>query len=86
VLSWGDLLIRKSAAVLQLFSSEDQSLLVGGDSERRIGEQVTAGEPGRTSPFLVLDFGLHIIYGVRGFDLEGDGFTRKAAQAVRTGA
>ena len=40
----------------------------------------------RTLPFFILDFGLDIINGVRGFDLEGDGFARKPAQAVRTKA
>jgi len=29
-------------------------------------------------PFLVLDLGLDIIYGVRGLDLECDGFAREA--------
>jgi hypothetical protein len=35
-------------------------------------------------PFLVLDFGLDIVNGVGGFNFEGDGFTRKATEAVRT--
>jgi hypothetical protein len=35
----GYLLIRKSATILKLLSSENQSLLVGGDSEWRVGER-----------------------------------------------
>lgn len=34
-------------------------------------------------PLLVLDFGLDGLDGVRGFNLEGDGFTRKAAERVQ---
>ena len=64
VSGWGNLLIRKSAAILKLLSSEDQSLLVGWNSGGRIGEESMADEPGRTSPFLVLNFGLDIINGV----------------------
>ena len=30
-------------------------------------------------PFLVLNLGLDIVDGVRGFDLKGDGLARKAA-------
>ena len=31
----------------------------------------------RRDPFLVLDLGLHILDGVRGLDLEGDGLARE---------
>ena len=82
----GNLLIRKSAAILQLLSSKDQSLLVGRDSEGKVGERSTAGELDKALPFLILYFGLNIVNGVRGFDLEGDGFTREATQTVRTEA
>ena len=70
-----NLLIRKSAAILQLLSSEDQSLLVGRDSEGKVGERSTAGELDKALPFLILYFGLNIVNGVRGFDLEGDGLS-----------
>ena len=43
-------------------------------------------ESDRISPFLILDFSLDVVNGVRGFDLEGDGFTRKAGRTVRTEA
>ena len=36
-------------------------------------------------PLLVLYFGLDIIYGIRGLNLESDGFARKAAQMVSMG-
>lgn len=41
------------------------------------------GRFGETSPFLVLDFCLDIIDGIRRFDLKGDGFARKAAKTIR---
>merc|ERR1711976_1012341 len=50
-----DVVVRKGAAILKLLASEDQSLLVWGNT------------------FLVLDLGLHILDGVRRFDLKGDG-------------
>merc|ERR1711963_1365486 len=50
-----DIVIRQGSSILQLLSSEDQSLLVWGNS------------------LLVLDLGLDILDGVRGFNLKGDG-------------
>ena len=35
-------------------------------------------------PLLVLDLGLDIVDGVRGLNLEGDGFTRKAVEGARS--
>ena len=35
-------------------------------------------------PLLVLDLGLDIVDGVRGLNLEGDGFTRKAVEGTRS--
>ena len=55
-----DVVIRKSSAVLELLSSEDESLLIGRDA------------------FLVLDLGLHVVDGVAGLDLEGDGLASKS--------
>merc|ERR1711936_1350764 len=52
-----DVVVRESSSVLQLLASEDQPLLVWGDS------------------LLVLDLGLDVLNGVRGFDLKGDGLT-----------
>merc|ERR1711974_499723 len=50
-----DVVVGKSSSVLELLASEDQSLLIWGDS------------------LLVLDLGLDVLNGVRGFDLQGDG-------------
>jgi len=52
-----DVVIRKRSAILELFSSKDQPLLVWGDS------------------LLILDLGLHVLYGIRRLHLKGDGFT-----------
>ena len=50
-----NVVVRESAAVLELLASEDESLLIGRDA------------------FLVLDLGLHVVDGVGGLDLEGNG-------------
>jgi hypothetical protein len=50
-----DVIVRKSATVLELLAGKDEALLIWGDA------------------FLVLNFGLDVIDGVRGLDFEGDG-------------
>jgi hypothetical protein len=50
-----DVVIGEGSSILELLSSEDETLLVGRDA------------------FLVLNFGLHRIDGIRTFHLEGDG-------------
>ena len=50
-----DVVIRKSAAILQLLARKDQALLI------------------RWDPLLILDLGLHIVDGVAGLDVQGDG-------------
>merc|ERR1719362_2498507 len=50
-----DVVVGESSSVLQLLASEDQPLLIWGDS------------------LFVLDLGLDVLNGVRGFDLQGDG-------------
>merc|ERR1712223_1823201 len=50
-----DVVVGEGAAILKLFTSKDQPLLVWGNA------------------FLVLDFGLDILNGVRWFNLKGDG-------------
>jgi hypothetical protein len=52
-----DVVIRESTAVLELLASEDEALLIWGNT------------------FLVLDLGLHVLNGVGGLDIEGDGLT-----------
>ena len=54
-----NVVIGKGPAVLELLSSENETLLIRGDS------------------FLVLNLGLHIIDGIGGLDLEGDGLSRQ---------
>ncbi len=49
-----DIVIREGAAIFELLASENQTLLIRGDT------------------LLVLDFGLDILYGVRGLDFKGD--------------
>ena len=61
-----DVVVGQSASILKLFSSKNETLLVGRDT------------------FLVLDLGLDIVDGVRGLNLEGDGFTRKAVEGARS--
>merc|ERR1739846_289692 len=50
-----DVVVGESPSVLQLLTSEDQSLLIWGNA------------------FLILNLGLHVLNGVGGLDLEGDG-------------
>ena len=50
-----DVVVGEGTAILELFTGEDETLLVGGDT------------------LLVLDLGLHVLDGVAGLDLKGDG-------------
>ena len=52
-----NVVLRKGAAIFELLASEDETLLIWGDT------------------FLVLDLSLHILDGVRGLDIKGDGLT-----------
>merc|ERR1711982_78509 len=52
-----NIVVTQGSAIFQLFSSEDQTLLIW------------------RNPFLVLDFGFNVLDGVRGFDLQSDGFS-----------
>ena len=52
-----DVVVREGATVLELLSSEDESLLIRGNS------------------FLVLNLGLHVLDGVGGLNLKGDGLS-----------
>ena len=51
-----DVVVAQGAAILQLLTSEDESLLIWWDA------------------LLVLDLSLHVLDGVAGLDLKGDGF------------
>merc|ERR1712122_263236 len=51
-----NVVVRQRTAIFELFTGENQTLLIRRDS------------------FFVLDFGLHVLDGVRRLDLKGDGF------------
>jgi hypothetical protein len=78
--------IRKGPAVLQLLTSEDQSLLVtiiAKPNRKSVRARLLVYRKSRYSrgnSLLVLDLGLDIVDGVRRLNLEGDGFTRKARE------
>ena len=54
------LLVAQGAAILKLFTSKDEALLVRRDA------------------LFVLNFGLDIVDGIRGLDLEGDGLSSES--------
>ncbi len=54
-----DIIIRQGTSIFQLLASENESLLVRGDT------------------LLVLNLSLHILDGVTGLNLMGDGFARQ---------
>jgi hypothetical protein len=70
-----DVVVTQSSSILQLLSSEDETLLVGGDASRFVNlgyKYVSTG-----SPFLILDFGLDVVDRIRGLYLEGDRLARE---------
>jgi hypothetical protein len=73
-----DVVVRKSAAVLKLLTSEDQTLLIRGDSflvlcsHRQLFLSVAIGVGGEHT-----DLRLDIVDGVGGLDLKGDGLARE---------
>jgi hypothetical protein len=77
-----DVVIRKSAAILELLASEDQTLLVRGDTLLVYTEEILVSLDIRVSNtgkdfVLTLDLGLDVVDGVRGLHLKGDSLTRK---------
>jgi hypothetical protein len=78
--------IRKGPTVLQLLTSEDQSLLVtiiAKPNRKSVRARLLVyrkSQYSRGNSLLVLDLGLDIVDGVRRLNLEGDGFTRKARE------
>ena len=71
-----DVVVRKSAAVLQLLTSEDQTLLVWGNSLLVCGSLAVNFRIRR--PLLrTLDLGLDIVNSVRRLHLKGDGLARE---------
>ena len=57
-----DIIVRKGTAIFELFTGENQTLLIWGDA------------------LLLLDFALHIVDGVRGLNLQSDGFSGNCVQ------
>ena len=73
-----DVVVRKSAAVLQLLTSEDQTLLVRRDTLLVCGIVRWGNFEIDCSVVLrTLDLGLDIVNGVRRLHLEGDGLARE---------
>ena len=54
-----NVIVRKGSAIFELLASEDQSLLIRGDT------------------LLILDLGLDVLNGVRGLNVQSDGFACK---------
>ena len=78
-----NVIVAEGAAILELLSGEDQTLLVRWDTGELSDYDDEPVKPSH-SPLLVLDLGLDIVDGVRGLNLEGDGFTRKAVEGTRS--
>lgn len=82
-----DVVIRKSAAVLELLAGEDQALLVrrntflvcnAGPMVNDCIETRAGGTPQKWLSYrLTLDLGLDIVNGIGGLHLKGDSLTRK---------
>jgi hypothetical protein len=62
-----DVIVRQGPTVLKLFSSEDQTLLIRGNSFFLLI---------RGNSFFLLNLALHVVDGIRRFDLQGDGLAR----------
>jgi hypothetical protein len=73
-----NVVVTESTAIFELFASKDQALLVRGDAAR--DELISWKTQTLDIPLLVLNLGLDIVDGVRGLNLEGDGFARKAVK------
>jgi len=85
-----DVVIRKSAAVLELLAGEDQALLVRGDTLLVCGagskvsvvciaesRAMRVHARARILSMLTLDLGLDVVNGVRGLHLKGDSLARQ---------
>lgn len=76
-----DVVIRKSAAVLELLAGEDQALLVRRNTflvyNGRLRLVPVAKSSAGISIMLTLDLGLDIVNGVGGLHLKGDSLTRE---------
>ena len=75
-----DIVITQSATIFELFARKNQALLIGGDSAIKFSKKAIVkshkGKLNDNLPFLVLNFGLDIVDGVRRLHLQGNSFTR----------
>jgi hypothetical protein len=74
-----DVVVIQRASILKLLSCKNQTLLIRRNA--RIDQRVTKCfiyMGSRSSPFLVLNLGLHIINSIRRFHLKGDRFSSEA--------
>ena len=73
-----NVVIRESAAILKLLASEDEALLVRGDTASTLSALCPSSRAARkNSPLLILNLGLHIVDGVGRLHLKGDRLPRK---------
>lgn len=72
-----DVVVRKRASVLELLAGKNQTLLVGRDTLSARGQFEEAQRHVACAPFLVLNFLLNVVDGIRGLNLEGDGLPRE---------
>lgn len=72
-----NVVVAQSAAILQLLSGENETLLVWWDSGYHVSPFLLLPLNQCDIPLLVLNLGLHIVDGVRRLHLKGDGLPRK---------
>jgi hypothetical protein len=73
-----DVVVGEGAAVFELLSSEDQTLLVGGDTLLVYWKQSVDGQANWEVEYLrTLNLGLDIVNGVGRLHLKGDSLARK---------
>ena len=72
-----NVVIGESTTILQLFTRENETLLVWWDSVYHVSPFLLLPLNQCDIPLLVLNLGLHIVDGVRRLHLKGDGLPRK---------
>lgn len=78
-----DVVVRKSAAILELLAGEDETLLVRGNALLVCCELDTGTQTCASAELVhTLDLGLHIVDGVRRLHLKGDSLARTASMLV----
>jgi hypothetical protein len=74
-----DVVVAECTSILELFTSEDEPLLVGRDPAYRMHIRFPFIPSSKVlnAPFLILDFCLDIVDGIGRLHLEGDGLPCK---------